>query len=153
MQKKGGGIISRIYYFFSLTRCQQYFILGYELFILGLEIMGKTVKFAVSMSEDVFKELESLRRKTGWTRSQFIRDAIRSWKAEVSQPSRVREEVEEYKKEAPTDIVDPDEQRRRAIEAAGRFRSGISDLSVNHDKYLEESYTVTEPQKDDKKTR
>jgi len=115
--------------------------------------MGKTVKFAVSMSEDVFKELESLRRKTGWTRSQFIRDAIRSWKAEVSQPSRVREEVEEYKKEAPTDIVDPDEQRRRAIEAAGRFRSGISDLSVNHDKYLEESYTVTEPQKDDKKTR
>jgi Arc/MetJ-type ribon-helix-helix transcriptional regulator len=102
--------------------------------------MSKTIKFAVSMSEEVFKELESLRRKTGWTRSQFIRDAIRSWKAEFSRPSRVREEAKEYKKEVPTDIIDPEELRRRAIAAAGRFRSGISDLSSNHDKYLEDSY-------------
>jgi hypothetical protein len=113
--------------------------------------MGKTIKFAVSMSEEVFKELESLRHKTGWTRSQFIRDAIRSWKAEFSRPSRVREEAEEYKKEVPIDIVDPEERRRRAIAAAGRFRSDITDLSTNHDKYLEESYTVTAPQNDGKK--
>jgi len=115
--------------------------------------MSKTVKFAVSMSEEVYKELESLRRKTGWTRSQFIRDAIRSWKAEFLSPSGVKEEAEEYKKEVPTDIVDPAERRRRAIAAAGRFRSGISDLSTNHDKHLEDSYTVTSPQSGEKKTR
>lgn len=106
--------------------------------------MSKTVKFAVSMSEEVFKDLESLRRKTGWTRSQFIRDAIRSWKAEFTRPPQVREKAEEYKKELPTDIIDPAELRKRAIAAAGRFRSDISDLSKNHDQYLEESYMVTE---------
>ena len=116
--------------------------------------MSKTVKFAVSMSEEVFKELESLRHKTGWTRSQFIRDAIRFWKAEFLQPSPAKEEAEEYKKkEVPIDIIDPTERRRRAIAAAGRFRSGISDLSSNHDKHLKDSYSVTAPQSDKKKKR
>lgn len=105
------------------------------------------------MSEDVFKELESLRRRTGWTRSQFIRDAIRSWKGEFLQPSRVKEEAEEYKEEMLTDIVDIEERRRRAIAAAGRFRSGIADLSTNHDKYLEESYNEVAPKKTKKRTR
>lgn len=115
--------------------------------------MSKTIKFAVSMSEKVFKELESLRHKTGWTRSQFIRDTIRAWKAEYLRPSGVKEEAEEYKKEVPTDIIDPTERRRRAIKAAGRFRSSISDLSSNHDKHLEDSYSVTAPQSDKKKKR
>lgn len=115
--------------------------------------MSKTVKFAVSMSARFFKELESLRRKAGWTRSQFIRDAIRAWKEEIFRPSGVREEVEEYKREIPTDIVDLEERRRRAMAAAGRFRSGISDLSLNHDKYLEDSYAVISPEKDKKKPR
>jgi len=37
-------------------------------------------------------------------------------------------------------IVDDEERRRRAIAAAGRFRSGQSDLSVEHDRYLAEVY-------------
>jgi predicted DNA-binding protein len=115
--------------------------------------MIKTVKFAVSMPEEVFKELESLRRKTGWTRSQFIRDAIRAWKAEFSRPSGVKEETEEYKKKIPTDIIDLEERQGRAIAAAGRFRSGISDLSSNHDKYLEDSYPEVVPKKHKKRTR
>ncbi len=115
--------------------------------------MSKTVKFAVSMSEEVFQELESLRLKTGWTRSQFIRDAVRSWKAEFLRPSEVKEEAEEYKKEVMTDIVNPAERHRRAIAAAGRFRSGILDSSSNHDKYLEESYTVIATQNGEKKKR
>ncbi len=115
--------------------------------------MSKTVKFAVSMSEEVFKELETFRRKTGWTRSQFIRDAVRSWKAEFLRPSEVKEETEEYKKEVPIDIIDPAERCRRAIAAAGRFRSGIPDLSLNHDKHLEDSYTVIASKRDEKKTR
>ena len=115
--------------------------------------MNKTVKFAVSMSVKIFKELESLRRKTGWTRSQFIRDAIRAWKEEFLRPSGAKEDVEEYKTEVPADIVDIEERRRRAMAAAGRFQSGISDFSSKHDQYLEDSYAVISPKKDKKKER
>ena len=38
-------------------------------------------------------------------------------------------------------LIDISERRRRAIAAAGRFRSGVSDLSVNHDRYLAEDYS------------
>lgn len=37
-------------------------------------------------------------------------------------------------------MIDPTERKARAIKAAGRFHSGKSDLSVKHDKYLEEAY-------------
>jgi len=36
--------------------------------------------------------------------------------------------------------IDVDERRNRAIAAAGRFRSGISDLSSNHDTYVAEAF-------------
>jgi len=32
------------------------------------------------------------------------------------------------------------ERKRRAIAAAGRFHSGVSGLSTNHDRYLVEAY-------------
>lgn len=35
---------------------------------------------------------------------------------------------------------DMEEKRKRAIDAAGKFSSGIRDLSVEHDKYLEDAY-------------
>jgi hypothetical protein len=35
--------------------------------------------------------------------------------------------------------IDSDEKRRRAIAAAGRFRSGKRDISGKHDKYLAEA--------------
>ena len=34
--------------------------------------------------------------------------------------------------------IDAEERRRRAIAAAGRFRSGASDISAKHDEYLAE---------------
>ena len=37
------------------------------------------------------------------------------------------------------------EQRRRALEFAGKFRSGVHDLSINHDLYLVEAYETVEP--------
>jgi Arc/MetJ-type ribon-helix-helix transcriptional regulator len=140
-------------YIFLLTIHRYFFILEYEIFILRIMTMGKTVKFAVSMSEEVFKELESLRRRKGWTRSQFIRDAVRSWKTEFLKPAGMKEKAEEDKKEIPSDIVDLEERQRRAISAAGRFRSGISDLSLNHDKHLEDSYAAITPKRNKKRTR
>ena len=112
--------------------------------------MSKTIKFAVSMPEDVFKEIESLRQKTGWTRSQFIRDSVRAWKVDFFKPSGVKEDVREYKKEVSIDIIDPEEKRQRALAAAGRFRSGIKDLSSFHDKHLEDAYSVVAPKRNKK---
>jgi len=36
--------------------------------------------------------------------------------------------------------VDDQEQRQRAIAAAGRFHSGTSDISSKHDQYLAETF-------------
>ncbi|OGO20378.1 MAG: CopG family transcriptional regulator [Chloroflexi bacterium RBG_16_48_8] len=36
--------------------------------------------------------------------------------------------------------VDREERKRRAIAAAGRFHSGLGDLSTDHDKHLSEAY-------------
>jgi len=36
--------------------------------------------------------------------------------------------------------IDHEERKRRAIAAAGRFRSGMPDLSTEHDRYLSEAY-------------
>jgi len=36
-------------------------------------------------------------------------------------------------------VIDIEERRRRAISAAGCFRSGVSDLSAKHDDYLSEA--------------
>ncbi len=35
---------------------------------------------------------------------------------------------------------DSEERRRRALAAAGRFRSGLRDLAAEHDRYLEDAY-------------
>ena len=38
------------------------------------------------------------------------------------------------------DMVSREEQRKRAISVAGRFQSGVSDLSSKHDKHLAEAF-------------
>lgn len=37
-------------------------------------------------------------------------------------------------------VIDIEERRRRAVAAADRFHSGVSDLSKSHDKYLAEAF-------------
>lgn len=50
----------------------------------------------------------------------------------------VKEERTNYGSPHPADLTDMAELRRRAIAAAGRFESGLPDLSVDHDRYLAE---------------
>lgn len=112
--------------------------------------MRKTVKFTISMSAAEFKDIESLRRKTGRTRSQFIRDALAACRHRPARTLSVKEDKAEYG--APpgpdlTDMTDLTERRRRAIAAAGKFRSGAADLSSNHDFYLEEALAKDLPGK------
>ncbi|MCI0396311.1 MAG: CopG family transcriptional regulator [Chloroflexi bacterium] len=41
-----------------------------------------------------------------------------------------------------TEGVSLEERRRRAIAAAGKFRSGLADVAVEHDRYLVEAYSA-----------
>jgi hypothetical protein len=105
--------------------------------------LRKTVKFTVSMTDAAFKEIEALRRKTGKTRSQVVRDAILVLKTEPRGRAMVKsigEERAAYEAPSQAATADPEERRQRAIAAAGRFRSGIADLSLNHDRYLEDDF-------------
>ena len=112
--------------------------------------MGKTIKFTISMPAAEFRDIESLRGKTGRKRSQFIRDAVAALRDKPAQPLSVKEEHSEYGA-PPTSgvpqITDLAERRRRAIEAAGKFRSGTPDLSSDHDRHLEEAFMGGPPEK------
>jgi len=60
--------------------------------------MGKAVKFAVSISGSEFKELETLRKKKGLTRSGFIREAIKLWKGEKEKERLIKIYEDGYKR-------------------------------------------------------
>lgn len=60
--------------------------------------MRKTAKFAVSLPEEEFKEMESLRKKMGLTRSAFIRETIRLWKEAKKTEKLLRAYEEGYRK-------------------------------------------------------
>jgi hypothetical protein len=114
--------------------------------------MSTTVKFTISVPTEEFKELEILRRKAGKTRSQFVREAVRAW--EGGEPERptgtpkaaanVKEDSVRYGAPTPAlpEFTDIAELRRRATAAAGRFRSGVADLSTAHNIYLEDGFTA-----------
>ncbi|RPI97690.1 MAG: CopG family transcriptional regulator [Candidatus Aminicenantes bacterium] len=114
--------------------------------------MSRAVKFTVSVPEMVFKALEARRRKTGKSRSQLVRDAILGLGSkagkrpteETAAGGVIREGSARYGAPAPSfqEMTDKTERRRRAIAAAGRFRSGAPDLSTDHDKYLDEAYAA-----------
>ncbi len=114
--------------------------------------MGKTVKFAVSMRASEFKELETIRRESGKTRSQIVREALSAYAVSIDSPSpkAVKSKSENIKASndnhsrpqngnefhLPTDLTKKEERQRRAIAAAGQFRSGLADLAYQHDKHL-----------------
>ncbi|MEP7359583.1 MAG: ribbon-helix-helix protein, CopG family [Anaerolineales bacterium] len=56
----------------------------------------------------------------------------------VSVAELIREAVDEQLRSAGK--IDPDERKRRALAAAGRFHSGQTDLSTEHDQYLAEAF-------------
>jgi hypothetical protein len=114
--------------------------------------MSRTVKFTVSVPGLLYKELEALRLRTGMSRSQLVREALRGLEplagevlsGEKGTPAGVREEPARYGGPASAlrEITDPAERGHRALSAAGRFRSGLPDLSKDHDKYLDDAYAA-----------
>jgi hypothetical protein len=56
----------------------------------------------------------------------------------LSSAELIRRAIDVMIKSGPA--ADPDERRKRAIEIAGRFSSGRSDVSRKHDKYLADAF-------------
>jgi hypothetical protein len=121
--------------------------------------MKKTAKFAISMPDTDFRDLESSRREAGKTRSAFILDAVRISLRSGGKRGRgagpghsVKEGPGRYgvERSAPEahplrPLTDIAEIRRRAMAASGRFCSEEGDLSLRHDEVLAEDYTEAAP--------
>ncbi len=60
--------------------------------------MGRSIKFAISIPDREFKELESSRKKKGLSRSKVILEAIRLWKEAGEREKLIKIYEEGYKK-------------------------------------------------------
>ena len=82
---------------------------------------GIVVRTQIQLSEVQFKALKELSTSQNISMAELIRQAV-----DVLLRS--------------TNEINHEERKRRAIAAAGRFHSGLTDLSTNHDRYLAEAY-------------
>jgi hypothetical protein len=112
--------------------------------------MPGTMKFSISMPVSEFRALEAGRRKAGRTRSQYIRDILAGERVDAKEESnktrarekhsfaagRISEEGSAYGSPPLLEFTDAAERKRRAVAAAGRFESGLPDLSIGHDRHL-----------------
>ncbi len=78
------------------------------------------VRTQIQLTEEQARALKEVAARQGISMAELIRRGV----------DRILEEQEHERKE----------KWRRALAAAGRFRSGYTDISVNHDKYLAEDY-------------
>lgn len=74
----------------------------------------------IQLEEEQMEWLRVKARARGVSVSQLIREGIKLY--------RIHEERL------------PDNRKRKALDAVGRFSSGTSDVSVRHDDYLAEAY-------------
>ena len=57
----------------------------------------------------------------------------------VSMAELIRNSIDEFVQKVGG--VDDAEQRRRALQASGRYNSGHSDIAASHDDYLDEAFS------------
>lgn len=79
------------------------------------------VRTQIQLSEEQARALKDMAAKYDVSMAELIRQAVDDWLRS-------------------TETIDRDERKRRAIAAAGRFRSDVSDLSMAHDRYLAEAF-------------
>jgi metal-responsive CopG/Arc/MetJ family transcriptional regulator len=67
--------------------------------------MSGSVKFAVSIPDKEYKEIETFRKKKGISRSKFVLEAIQLWKETKDREKLIKVYEEGYKK-FPEDLRD-----------------------------------------------
>lgn len=79
------------------------------------------IRTQVQLTEEQARRLRELAARRGVSVAQLIRESVEELIGHSAGPG-------------------VEERRRRAIAAAGRFRSGRGDVSARHDDYLVEAY-------------
>jgi hypothetical protein len=79
------------------------------------------VRMQIQLEEEQAKALRRISREQGRSLAELVRRGVDAVLRSQGQPSR-------------------QELKRRAREAIGRFRSGKSDVSSRHDRYLADAY-------------
>ena len=77
------------------------------------------IRTQIQLDEEQWKALRQSSAETGRSVSDLVREGVKLYLSSRKRPSL-------------------EEQVRRAIAAIGKYRSGIKDGSVNHDRYLAE---------------
>ncbi len=112
--------------------------------------MARMTRTIISIPVDTKKWLEGYGKRRKISAAEVVRLAIETFRQAGPEGPRVREERGAYGAPPTPDITDIGELRRRAVEAAGRFASGVPDLSVDHDRYLAEERVADGPERDRK---
>ncbi len=76
----------------------------------------------IQLTESQLFELKNLSAERHTSMADLIRQAVDSFLERVAD-------------------IDHEERKRRAVSAAGQFRSGLGDLATDHDRYLAEAYS------------
>jgi hypothetical protein len=76
------------------------------------------IRMQIQLTAEQARALKELATQRGVSLAELVRQGV----------ERVLEENEQH------------EKRRRALAVLGRFQGDASDVSVNHDKYLDEAY-------------
>lgn len=79
------------------------------------------IRTQIQLDEEQLKALRQSSAETGRSVADLVREGVKLYLSSRKRPSR-------------------EEQVRRAIAAIGKYRSGIKDGSVNHDRYLAEDF-------------
>ena len=81
----------------------------------------------VELTDDELRALQEIAAKEARTVADLLR-------------SRVEPLLQGHEEDRGEAQVDREELKRRALALSGRFRSGLNDLSAEHDRYLEEAF-------------
>jgi len=79
------------------------------------------IRTQVQLTDDQFRSLKRLAADRGVSVAELIRQGVQLFIRGAG-------------------VIDSKERWQRALSAAGRFQSNRSDISAQHDRYLEEAY-------------
>ena len=122
--------------------------------------MARMIRTIISIPADEKKWLDGYGKRHRMSSAEVVRKAVREFRTTHGEEGlrtgaagagaefrMVAEGKAPYGPHEAPPIADARELRRRAIEAAGRFDSGVADLSTGHDRYLAEGHSDG-PEKD-----
>jgi hypothetical protein len=92
----------------------------------------------ISIPVDEKRWLDGFGKRHRISSAEVVRKAVREFREAQGEARRGAGTGTEIRRDANLQIADARELRHRAVEAAGRFASGVPDLSVGHDRYLAE---------------